>query len=475
MEIQITNNKCKILGDIKVIHKLHKEFNIKNPNAHFIRVRGNVDSTWDGKIKYITEANYFKTGLLPQIYDYLINTLKVKVKLTDYREEYLTKCRIPKYIGENELRGYQKEAIEAIINNKVGDLDFPFGAINAATNAGKTTIMAGIHEAYRRKIPSVILLNDGDLYDQFKRELPLLLRDEDIGFIRGKKDNKWGNITVCMVQTVSQNIKLFSRQLAKKGIVLVDEADLADNKTYKTVLNACPNAKVRVALSGTLFLSKLKKDFPKNQNIRSYFGNEVYKITKSEMVGLGHSTEVVVSMYRGSTKPGNKGNFKAEYDRGIMYNEDRAMVCVGRLKHNIKVGRLPALIVCQFHDHIDLMYKVFNKELGKKYRVEAVHHKTKNRAKLFEEFRLGKIDILISSFIVKRGKNMPLTRYLLNAAGSDSQETIWQIMGRLERKDKTKKRAYMEDLYDEGHYLERHSKHRMRYYKESGMRVKVKY
>lgn len=39
-----------------------------------------------------------------------------------------------------------------------------------------------------------------------------------------------------------------------------------------------------------------------------------------------------------------------------------------------------------------------------------------------KDFREGKIDILVSTTIIARGKNFPKLRYLLNAASMDSQE-----------------------------------------------------
>jgi len=68
-----------------------------------------------------------------------------------------------------------------------------------------------------------------------------------------------------------------------------------------------------------------------------------------------------------------------------------------------------------------------------------------------------------------------LIKYIQNAAASDSQETISQIMGRGERISDTKKRYYLDDFYDDGQYLRRHSKHRINYYKEEGFKINLKY
>ena len=165
---------------------------------------------------------------------------------------------------------------------------------------------------------------------------------------------------------------------------------------------------------------------------------------------------------------------KKEYEQGIIYNEQRLLLAIERMKLHIKLKRLPALVICQFHEHINITYMMYNKVLGKRFKIAYVHGDIKERKKILEDFRDGKIDILIASFIVKRGKNFPLIKYIQNLAGSDSQETIWQIMGRGERKHESKTRTFMDDFYDKGKYLERHSKHRIRYYKQTGFRVKLK-
>lgn len=469
VKIEINNHKGKIYAGAKELLQIQNRFKVRHPNAYFIRLRGNVQEGWDGKIDYVTEAGYFKVGLLPQVYNYITKELKKKVEFIDNRANLGVETKIPKKIGKLEPRKYQLEAIKSIVNNKIGGLNFPMGVIGAATNAGKTMIAAGIYLAYKREIPAIILINDGDLFEQFKKEIPDLLGN-DVGFVRGKEKN-WKKVTVAMVQTLSRDIKKYKHELIKFGVVIVDEADLANNKTYTKVLQNCYNAKVRVGLSGSMYLSKLKKDFTKEQNLKGYFGEKVFEISNKELVEKGHSTNIVIRVFKGNEKIGEKGDWKKEYDLGITYNEDRAMLCVDRLRHNIKVKRLPAMVVCQYHNHIELMYTVIQRELGKDYKVAYVHGDVKDRKKIISDFREGYIDILIASFIIRRGKNFPLLRYLLNAAGSDSHATVLQLMGRLFRKTPGKNKVIMEDFFDEGVYLKRHSKHRVIYYKKEKFKV----
>lgn len=482
MKILVGNFKSKIFGDVKKILKLQIAFKLKHPNAYFVRLKGYAEKGWDGKINYITDADYIKTGLLPMLIREIEEQFPEEViDLVDDRADLEAKPVLPTMIGNLEPRPYQSKAIAAIIFNELKspvlkqNLYFPFGVMNAATNAGKTMIMAGIYLAYQRKIPALVVINDADLYNQFKKEIPELVGD-DAGFVRGK-EKLWNNFTVVMAPTISRNIHSYKHKLSNYGIIMVDEADLADNKTYKKILTYCYNAKIRVGLSGTIYQGKLAKHKVTNRNIRQIFGNEVFKITKKEMVDKGFSTEIVIKMFKGNEKLGIRGDWKAEYDKCITYNEDRMAKCITRVKFNLKMGRVPALVVGKFHKHVELMYRVFKNEFGSKYRVEYVHSGIKSgvRAKIIDDFRSGKIDILISSLIVKRGKNFPLLRYILNASGSDSQSTISQIMGRGERTHSSKKKTYMEDFYDEGHYLSRHSKHRINYYKEEKFKVYLRF
>jgi len=44
------------------------------------------------------------------------------------------------------------------------------------------------------------------------------------------------------------------------------------------------------------------KDKTKNMDVRSFFGDEVYKIKNIELMEMGYSTPIVVKMVSGNTK-----------------------------------------------------------------------------------------------------------------------------------------------------------------------------
>lgn len=464
------NNTYQLEGNLKVLTKLYKSFKLKHPGAFFLRKSGVMQKGWDGHIDYITEGLKFKPGLLTSVVEKL-KELEQDVKIEDNRVDFNIKPKLQERVGNQDLRPYQIKAVKSILNNKVCDIPHYIGVIDAATNAGKTTIMAAIHLAFKSKIPTIVLLKDGDLFEQFRKEMPNLIPPQELGFVRGKEMN-FQNFTIAMIQTLSPRVKEYVNQLSKFGICLVDEADEGDSKSYKNIITRLYNCKVRVGLSGTIYMSKLKKDEMKNRNLKTFFGEVLFKITKKEMVDLGFSTTVVVKLYPGSNKPSVKG-YPEEYDENITKNKSRASIGANLMKRAIRFKRIPAIVIYRFHEHGKLLLKVYRKTIPNK-RIELVHGDTKNRKTLMAEFREGKIDILISSFIVKRGKNFPLIRYIQNVSATDSQETVSQIMGRGERKHESKKKYYLDDFMDEGNYLKRHSKHRKLYYLREGFTVIMK-
>lgn len=483
INIQINSNKGKLTGDIKVMNKLYSEFKIKHPRAFHIRVMGK--GNWDGNVKYISEYGNFKLGLLPLIVKRL-EELGSKYRIHDDRLPITIKPKIPISIGVNKLRGYQRDILKSLLNNKVGGISFRMGIVNAATNAGKTTIMMGVHKSFKSKLNTLILTQDADWFNQAKNELPDLSDGEKIGFIRGTSvKHEWHKVNVAMVQTLSRNIQYFEKQLAEVDIILIDECDLSDNNMYKKVLERVFNASIRLGFSGTIFMSSLKKDIIKNMNMRSLLGDQLSYISKKWMMDKGYSTKVVVRIVEGNTdKPkerrDGKGRlvrptYKEVYDELITYNKNRHKKSYKRTIFNINKGRMPCLVVCQYIPHVENLYEYFKKKLDKKrykYSLAYCHHDTKNRSKIISDFRAGKIDILISSFIIRRGKNFPLLRYLQNASATDSKESVSQLMGRLERKHEDKNKAYMDDLYDVGDkYLLRHSNHRVKLYKQEEVRL----
>jgi len=464
--IDINNNKCTLRWDYDdqgTVNDLHKSFKIRHPNAFYIRRGSRVN--WDGYVQYITSNGSFLTGLLPQVVRYLTeNSIKFKIK--DYRKPVMTE-KVPKSYMGFEFRDYQYETVKRVVKSKVAGIPFHRGVINEAMNAGKTLIMIGIYLSFR-DCDCIILLNDSNLFDQFKVDMPKFFTNSEWGYLRGKEFRE-GNIMICMAQTLIRRVDSFD--FSRYKMVLVDECDLSDNSTYKSILTKLHNTSVRVGLSGTVFLSKLAKDKIKTQNIKGFFGDELIQVKSIELMKKGYSTPIKILINMGNTLNVDDLDYNAEYERGITKNGHRTKVALKRVFNYLDQGKYPILVITKYHNHVDRIFRIFSRHIPNKWVMKKVHHKTKDRKSIIQDFKNGKIDILVSSYFIKRGQNMPLIQVIINLGGGLGPEGPLQVIGRGVRKHKSKEIFYYEDFFDEGRHLRIHSKRRIVYYKNEGFEV----
>lgn len=466
---------CELDLPLKFAQKLYQEFSVRHPNAFYLRTRQRGMQNWDGKIHYVNKHGEFKIGLLPAVYEKCIE-YGIKPKVVDMRKPLPKVKKVVTKIGKYKLRPEQEEAVKAIISNKVGNTLFQIGVLDYTVNAGKTLIMSSLYLSYKKQLRTLLITNDSDWLNQAREEFKQYLPGENITFVRGKVLN-WSNFTIGMVQSISRNMRFYQQELSKIDMVLVDEADQGGSKQYQNVLTRLFNTRIRIGLSGTIYMSKLAKDRVKNMNLECFFGKVIAEFKLKDSIKKGYSTKTIVKMVPSRPWYGNWESefvtYKDIYDDSITLNRYARKMAYARLRWNINQGRYPALVVCKHIAHCEKLYKFFKKKLGDAYNIAYVHVNThsKLRQQIMKDFREGKIDILVSTTIIARGKNFPKLRYLLNAASMDSQEKSIQFLGRLVRTDESKNRVYLDDLHYPGDYLSRHGRHRKQYYQKQELKV----
>lgn len=466
---------CELDLPLKFAQKLYQEFSVRHPNAFYLRTRQRGMQNWGGKIHYINKHGEFKIGFLPAVYEKCIE-YGIKPKVVDMRKPLPKVKKVVTKIGKYKLRPEQEKAVKAIISNQVGNSLFQIGVLDYTVNAGKTLIMSSLYLSYKRQLKTLLITNDSDWLNQAREEFKQYLPGEDITFVQGKVLN-WSNFTIGMVQSISRNMRFYQQELSKIDMVLVDEADQGGSKQYQNVLTRLFNTRVRIGLSGTIYMSKLAKDKVKNMNLEGFFGKVVAEFKLKDSIKKGYSTKTIVKMVPSRPWYGNWESefvtYKDIYDDSITLNRYAKRMAYARLKWNINQGRYPALVVCKHIAHCENLYKFFKKKLGDAYNISYVHVNTpsKLRQQIMKDFREGKIDILVSTTIIARGKNFPKLRYLLNAASMNSQEKSIQFLGRLVRTDESKNKVYLDDLHYPGNYLSRHGRHRKQYYQKQELKV----
>lgn len=466
---------CELDLPLKFAQKLYQEFSVRHPNAFYLRTRQRGMQNWDGKIHYINKHGEFKIGFLPAVYEKCIE-YGIKPKVVDMRKPLPKVKKVVTKIGKYKLRPEQEKAVKAIISNQVGNSLFQIGVLDYTVNAGKTLIMSSLYLSYKRQLKTLLITNDSDWLNQAREEFKQYLPGEDITFVQGKVLN-WSNFTIGMVQSISRNMRFYQQELSKIDMVLVDEADQGGSKQYQNVLTRLFNTRIRIGLSGTIYMSKLAKDKVKNMNLECFFGKVIAEFKLKDSIKKGYSTKTIVKMVPSRPWYGNWESefvtYKDIYDDSITLNKYAKRMAYARLKWNINQSRYPALVVCKHIAHCENLYKFFKKKLGDAYNIAYVHVNThsKLRQQIMKDFREGKIDILVSTTIIARGKNFPKLRYLLNTASMDSQEKSIQFLGRLVRTDESKNKVYLDDLHYPGNYLSRHGRHRKQYYQKQELKV----
>lgn len=457
--INMNNNTFNCKGNIKVLNEIRKAIRVRNPNAFYLRRF--MPKGWDGFNQYMTDTGTCMMGLLPTVIG-LIKSMNEPYEVKDFRKP-IEVLPLPKSIGGMIPRDYQIKGANSILNNTVDGIPYIRGIIGADVNAGKTMIAALIINSLQLK--SIILINNAPLFKQFLKDMPILFNDW--GYIQGSKI-KWGKVMVVMAQTVSSRSEELRYKLNEYQVLIFDECHLLPNKTNKRVVKLLTQTVVRVGLSGTPFNHK---DKTKNMDVRAFFGEVMFGIGTQELIDGGFSSRLVIKILKGNEETIIKGNYQKEYERGITINAKRNDKIHKRVAFYLKRKKYPLMVVCKYHQHVELMYKDLQIIFGDKYKVSYIHHKVKDRDQRLNQFKDGKIDIMVASLIIKIGQNMPLMKTLINAAGGDSSIQVIQIMGRILRTDKDKSKKYMDDFFDLGAYLQLHSKHRIKYYKSKGFEL----
>lgn len=472
VRIILGNSRSRVAGHLKIINKLHNTLKLKSPGYFFSDAWRKRQ--WDGYVRYVTENGTFNTGYIYQLLEQL-DEWEIKYEIEDQRDTFKPLNTVTE-LGGMELRDYQLDAVNAFLKNKLGGMPFLRGILHEATNAGKNLIAAAIFASFSQKRKGIFLIDNTNIYEQAIKELGELLPGE-IGRFDSRKQDISKRITICMVQTLAirakKNIKV-RNWLGNQDIVIVDECDtVATRKDTKYIAQTCYNAPVRLGMSGTPLHHK---DKTRNQEVINFFGKILHVTRNKELVEKGHSSRPTIRFVKGNKNLHKGITYQKEYEKCIVKNKSRNKKIWRITERALKKRKGPVVILIKLHKHIECLRKLIPFQLSNQISWEYIHNKTPNNQAVFRRFNKGKIDVLIASMIIRRGMNLKLMRTLINAAGGDSHSNLIQLLGRGLRREKgVKDEIDIWEFFDKGKYIQRHSKHRIRYYKQEDFPVKELY
>lgn len=462
--------------------ELKKFLTIKVPGAeHTYKYRS---KQWDGTHCFYNRFNEtFPVGFLGRVLRQFPGTV-----LVDKRTYTDVSFHIPKLQGLN-LRMYQKEAILWAFEHRNC-------IIQAATNSGKSAIIAGLLQLLRHE-RALILVHRVELLRQL-RKMIMGWTGYNVGFVTAEEVELDEHINIAMVMTLLSRIATdatIKDMFLKSRVLITDEVHHSRSDTYAAVLQRS-KAIYRFGFSGTV----PDEDTYDGWLCRQYIGDVVFNVTNKELIEQGISAEPKIVMigfqhsvdYQGVVADIRRENaeknikyrtpweerqavYKAVFQRvlreHIVLNAARNQLIVDVVCRELR-GR-QTLIVVDYLEHGRLLYDMIV-AYEKKDTASYIYGQSKSRKGDLLAFRDAEIRVLISTSIVDEGIDISMIQTLVLAGGRKSKRQILQRVGRGLRRKPGENVVYVIDFFDyDKKYLEKHSKERLKIYHREGFDVQV--
>lgn len=296
MQAIITDNHWIRLTQVfpEVEDLIDDHFSEIHPNHYF--VKDNKEQSWDGYYRKYSRSK--KALRLPLLYE-LIELCKkhdIPLDVVDTRGEVskpdpsiVTKDFLPCI----SLEDYQVNAIKATVDNDIG-------IIKAPTGAGKSEIAAGIIKLHN--LPTVVIAEQRIIIEQLKERLELREIVDEVGLFYGGATPDGQKVIVGSIQSLTsppsslseknpdvyrkrkKRAKQFQSIVKKAKLLLVDECDLATNKSYQYLFRNYFNGRKKYGFSATPFDHKKKVQ---NLHLREHLGSIIYEVSRKDVESAG--------------------------------------------------------------------------------------------------------------------------------------------------------------------------------------------
>lgn len=475
MQIDIGASFCRVTGTKDEVYWLREILTFDVPGAKYTPLYRRKQ--WDGKKRFFnTVASIFPVGLL----NYVVKHQKGRpITFIEHRDFPKVDLTAP-ILNTIELREYQKKAIEKCLQAKNC-------LIEAATNAGKTAIFSGIIKKLH-PIPILVLTHRGELLTQTVQFIEQYTGLE-CGFITSK-DVLIKPVTVAMVATLTNRIGVdteITEFYESVKCIICDEVHHSKSKTYSALLSAS-KAPYRFGFSGTI----PDEDTFEGCLVRSYLGSVAFRITNEELIDMKVSAKPKIHFYEMDVQSKLTGIYdlaklmlsaidpyytpqrlmKQVYQlaiqKGIVENKERNEKVLEILKANPYKS---TLIVVDLLEHGRIVQDMLN---ANNIHGVFISGESPHRKSSLDNFKAGKLLILISTNIIDEGIDISKIEVLIMLAGKKNRRQVLQRVGRSLRRKDGVNAVSIYDFLDLGNrYLANHSKLRYNIYKNEGFEIEI--
>jgi superfamily II DNA or RNA helicase len=327
------------------------------------------------------------------------------------------------------------------------------------------------------KLRTLVIVNELVLLDQMHRSLGRTVDGATIGYI-GNTEFELGDIVIATVQSltsilgiqvkknvkINQNLGQLRQWLASVGLVIHDEAHLADADTCTALYGCLDNPSRIIGFSATPYGWAEKQQKVANIELEQIFGRVIYNTFNEDFIKLGLKVPCVVKSVEVPSRIEKYGTYRdnqgALYKQALEYEILKNDTWADAIKNEVDEFTRDNMTCFVYASH-SLEY---GEKLAKLLGAPFVQGKTP-RAKRFEIFDAlqdKKIPCIVSD-IGGVGLDIPsLDAFVL---ASDAKD-IRQMRGRVERADAKsgKTVGHFVDLWKSTSFLKGHRDLRMNQY-----------
>ncbi|MEM0016998.1 MAG: DEAD/DEAH box helicase [Candidatus Korarchaeum sp.] len=319
------------------------------------------------------------------------------------------------------LYDFQEEAVRRWEDNG------KFGTIVMPTGAGKTYV--GLEAIFRTSRSTLVCVVNEEMVGQWVE----LVRERlslNPGVFSGRK-KEVRPITVGIYNSVAKHIdSLYDRF----SLIIFDEVHHVPASTFKEVAFRS-KAKYRLGLSATP-----ERADGNDHLIFLTSGDIVYKISFSELLSRGFLAPVRHHLILVNLSEEERRRMerelvfaRTEEDRRLI-EKRHALRAREKLREVLRITEeVRDRKVLIFTEYVDQAEEIYGELRRRGYRAELMIGKTSNRAEIFDRFRRGEVNVIVTTRVLDEGIDVPDADVAIIVSGSGSRRQMAQRVGRVVR------------------------------------------
>lgn len=354
------------------------------------------------------------------------------------------------------LRDYQREAIDAVFGAWSGGMRRP--AIVLPTGAGKTVVFSALVQEFRDlseiRFPGlpnaqrvIVLAHRDELVDQAIAKLRAVMPGVNVGKVKADDNDIYADVMVCSVQTLAsarrrEDLILSQWGVPPKniGLIITDECHHAAAASYKKIYDAFPDA-LQLGVTATMARGD-------GVGLGKVWEEVVYKRSILNLISKGHLTDVrtkridLTELDMGDVKA-SRGDWQAgDLGRALMDAEADTAIARAYKEH---AGARQGIVFTPTVETAEAACEALN-VAGISANFLTGETPRDNRQRIYERFRTGKVQVLVSCMVLTEGFDAPWAEVAVIARPTQSAPLYTQMVGRVLRPWPGKKEALVLDL-----------------------------